>query len=216
MYENFILEERRGGSGWRVGGLADSNYLQESAKSVEDNYPLTAVPLPAFSLTCQRMQIMGMIPEHWPAVEEIYQQGIDTRSATFETQTPSWEVFDKKFMQVGRLVAVENNIVTGWIALVPVSQRECYRGIAEISVYIHNDHHRKGIGRALMERVSEESEKAGYWSLLSVIHEENAASIRLHEQCGYRMIGRRERIACLHGIWKTTVMMEKRSTKIGI
>lgn len=162
------------------------------------------------------MQIMGMIPEHWPAVEEIYQQGIDTRSATFETHTPSWEVFDKKFMQVGRLVAIEHGIVTGWIALVQVSQRECYRGIAEISVYIHNDHHRKGIARALMERVAEESEKAGYWSLLSVIHEENAASIRLHEQCGYRMIGRRERIACLHGIWKTTVMMEKRSTKIGI
>lgn len=157
-----------------------------------------------------------MTQAHWPAVEVIYQQGIDTRMSTFETQTPAWEVFDKKFMQVGRLVAMENNTVTGWIALVQVSQRECYRGIAEISVYIHHDHHRKGIARALMNRVAEESEQAGYWSLLSVIHEENIASIRLHEQCGYRMIGRRERIACLHGIWKTTVMMEKRSKTIGI
>lgn len=179
--------------------------------------PCSVAPTAFFvNLPPDRMEIIPMTKEHWPAVEEIYRQGIDTRSATFETHTPSWEVFDKKFMTVGRLAALEKGTVTGWIALVQVSQRECYRGIAEISVYIHHHHHRKGIGRALLHRAAEESEKAGYWSLLSVIHEENTASIRLHEQCGYRMIGRRERIACLHGIWKTTVMMEKRSTIIGI
>lgn len=155
-----------------------------------------------------------MLPEHWPAVEEIYQQGIDTRMATFETETPSWDVFDKKFMHTGRLVALENGRVTGWIALVQVSQRECYKGIAEVSLYIHEEHKRKGIGRLLLNRAGEDAENAGYWSMLSVIHEENTASISLHEQCGYRMIGYRERIACLHGIWKNTVMMEKRSRSI--
>jgi L-amino acid N-acyltransferase YncA len=97
---------------------------------------------------------------------------------------------------------------------VQVSQRECYRGIAEVSVYIHNQHKRKGIGRLLLNRAAEAAENAGYWSMLSVIHEENTASIKLHEQCGYRVIGYRERIACLHGKWKTTIMMEKRSVRI--
>lgn len=162
------------------------------------------------------MKIIPMTFEHWSAVEEIYRQGIDSGMATFETETPSWEVFNKKFMHTGRLVAIENTVVTGWIALVQVSQRECYQGIAEVSVYIHKDHWRKGIGKILLNRATEETEKEGYWSLLSVIHQENIASIRLHEQCGYRMIGYRERIACLHGKWKTTVMMERRSNIIGL
>lgn len=164
--------------------------------------------------TPSEIHISAMQPEHWPGVEEIYRQGIATGMATFETETPSWEVFDKKFLHTGRLVAMENGFVTGWIALVQVSQRECYKGIAEVSVYIHEKHYRKGIGRALLNRAMEEAENNGYWSMLSVIHQDNTASIQLHENCGYRMIGYRERIACLNGVWKTTVMMEKRSGKI--
>jgi L-amino acid N-acyltransferase YncA len=172
--------------------------------------------LPSEKKTQFTMEITRMTATHWPAVKEIYQQGIDTGMATFETEPPSWEVFDKKFLEMSRLVTIENNIITGWIALVQVSARECYRGIAEISVYIHKDYWNKGIGRALLQQASDESEQNGYWSLLSVIHKDNAASIHLHEKCGYRIIGYRERIACLNGKWKTTVMMEKRSNIIGI
>jgi phosphinothricin acetyltransferase len=136
--------------------------------------------------------------------------------STFETETPSWDVFDKKFMHTGRFVAVTDHVVMGWIAMVQVSQRECYKGIAEVSVYIHKDHWRKGVGKALLNSATIACEQDGYWSMLSVIHEDNTASIRLHEQCGYRIIGYRERIACLDGKWKTTVMMEKRSNIIGI
>lgn len=157
-----------------------------------------------------------MQPGHWPEVEEIYRLGIETGMATFETQTPTWEVFNNKFLHTGRLVAIENGSVTGWIALVQVSQRECYKGIAEVSVYIHPSHHRKGIGKALLNRAGADAENEGFWSMLSVIHQENEASIRMHEACGYRMIGYRERIACLNGVWKTTVMMEKRSNKTGL
>jgi phosphinothricin acetyltransferase len=166
--------------------------------------------------TPSKICITPMQPEHWPAVEEIYRQGIETGMATFETDPPTWDVFDKKFMHTGRMVAIENNMVTGWIALVQVSQRACYRGIAEVSVYIRKDHWRKGIGKMLLNSATIETEKDGYWSLLSVIHEENIASIHLHEQCGYRIIGYREKIACLNGKWKTTVMMEKRSNTIGV
>lgn len=150
-----------------------------------------------------------------PILLDIYRQGILSGMATFETTVPEWPVFDAKYLPHSRIVAVEEGELTGWAALSPVSVRECYSGVAEVSVYVAQVHQRKGIGRILLLELINESEKNGTWSLLSVIHEENRASIHLHEQCGFRYIGYRERIAQLDGIWRTTVMMERRSQKVG-
>jgi L-amino acid N-acyltransferase YncA len=159
--------------------------------------------------------LLPMLPEHAAAVLEIYQHGIASGMATFETKVPEWENFDNKYLSHSRIVAVEDNKPLGWAALSAVSARECYSGVAEVSVYVHEQHQRKGIGRALLLALIGESEQNGIWSLLSVIHEENKASIHLHEQCGFRIIGYRERIARLNGVWRTTVMMEKRSKVTG-
>lgn len=155
--------------------------------------------------------ITAMLPEHAAAVLEIYQQGIDTGMATFMPEAPAWNEFDAKHLSVCRLIFKENNFIVGWAALAPVSARECYKGVAEVSVYVHNAYHGKGIGKALLITLITESEQHGIWSLLSVIHEENKASIQMHYNCGFRMIGYRERIAQLRGKWITTVMMERRA-----
>jgi len=159
--------------------------------------------------------LIPMLPEHAGAVLEIYGHGIASGMATFETKVPDWEGFNLKYLPHSRLLAVENTIPVGWAALSPVSARDCYSGVAEVSVYVHQEHQRKGIGRSLLVELINTSEQHGIWSLLSVIHEENRASIHLHEQCGFRFIGYRERIAQLDGIWRTTVMLEKRSKIVG-
>ncbi|AXY76635.1 N-acetyltransferase family protein [Paraflavitalea soli] len=151
-----------------------------------------------------------------PILLDIYRQGILSGMATFETTVPEWPVFDAKYLPHSRIVALEEGELTGWAALAPVSARDCYNGVAEVSVYVAQAHQRKGIGRILLLELINESEKNGIWSLLSVIHEENRASIHLHEQCGFRYIGYRERIAQLDGIWRTTVMLERRSQKVGV
>lgn len=156
-----------------------------------------------------------MLQEHANAVLEIYSHGIASGMATFETTVPDWKNFDKKYLPHSRILAVDNEEPVGWAALTPVSPRECYSGVAEVSVYVHQQQQRKGIGRLLLVELIDASEQNGVWSLLSVIHEENRASIHLHEQCGFRFIGYRERIAQLDGIWRTTVMLEKRSKIVG-
>jgi L-amino acid N-acyltransferase YncA len=161
------------------------------------------------------MNITPLLPEHADEVLEIYRQGIATGMATFETETPGWEKFSAKYLAHSRLVAIENNAVVGWATLSPVSARDCYKGVAEVSVYVHPSHHGKGIGKKLLSELITSSEQHGIWSLLSVIHEENQVSIQLHLQCGFRIIGYRERIAKLNGEWKTTVMMERRSQVTG-
>jgi len=162
------------------------------------------------------IEIQPMLPAHAPQVLEIYRQGIASRNATFETETPDWGHFDLRFLPHSRLIAKEENELLGWAAVVAVSARDCYKGVAEVSVYVQQGHQRKGVGRELLIALIKETEKNGIWSLLSVIHEENRASIHLHEQCGFRYIGYRERIAKLDGIWRTTVMMEKRSKVVGV
>lgn len=156
-----------------------------------------------------------MLAEHANAVLEIYGHGIASGMATFETNVPDWDTFNLKYLPHSRIIALNDNEPIGWAALTPVSARECYSGVAEVSVYVHQQHQRKGIGRLLLEELIKVSEQNGIWSLLSVIHEENRASIHLHEQCGFRYIGYRERIAQLDGIWRTTVMLEKRSNLPG-
>ena len=156
-----------------------------------------------------------MQSQHAAAVLEVYKHGIDSGMATFETTVPEWAVFNEKYLPHPRIVAVEDEELVGWAALSPVSKRECYNGVAEVSVYIHQQHQRKGIGRMLLLQLITESEQNDIWSLLSVIHEENRASIHLHEQCGFRYVGYREKIAQLNGVWRTTVMLEKRSKIVG-
>jgi L-amino acid N-acyltransferase YncA len=151
-----------------------------------------------------------------PLLLDIYRQGIASGMATFETTVPDWPGFDAKYLPHSRIVAMEEDQITGWAALSPVSPRECYSGVAEVSVYVAEARQRKGIGRILLMGLIKESESNGIWSLLSVIHEENRASIHLHEQCGFRYIGYRERIAKLDGVWRTTVMMERRSRTVGV
>lgn len=160
--------------------------------------------------------IQPMLPIQAEQILEIYGHGIESNMATFETEVPVWEEFERKYLSHSRLVAIVNDSIAGWAALSPVSSRNCYIGVAEVSVYVHGNHQRQGIGRELLRALIAESEKNGIWSLLSIIHEENRASIHLFEQCGFRYIGYREKIAMLDGIWRTTVMMEKRSISVGV
>ena len=146
----------------------------------------------------------------------VYKQGIDTGIATFETGLPTWATFNERHHTHSRLVAVEDGDVCGWATLSPVSARKCYSGVAEVSVYVRLNEQGKGIGKRLLNELILESEKNGIWSLLSVIDEENSASIHIHTMSGFRIIGYRERIAQQNQKWRTTVMMERRSLVVGI
>jgi L-amino acid N-acyltransferase YncA len=162
------------------------------------------------------LQIDRMLAADWPEVSAIYMEGIATRQATFETQTPSWEAWDKTHLSSARLVARQAKTVVGWAALSPVSARQVYAGVAEVSVYIAQTQRGVGLGRRLLEALIAASEDNGIWSLQAVMFPENSASVALHRSCGFRDVGRRERIARLCGVWRDTILMERRSSKIGI
>lgn len=151
-----------------------------------------------------------MTPEDWPAVEAIYAQGIATRLATFEISTPSWDDFDRGRLRDHRFVATEDGSVVGWAALSPTSSRDCYRGVVEHSVYVGEDARGRGIGRVLMDALIESADQAGIWTIQTSIFPENAASVALHESLGFRVVGRRERIAQLGGVWRDTLLLERR------
>ena len=149
------------------------------------------------------------------AVLNIYQQGLDTGEASFETTAPNWGSWDKKYHRFCRLLAEQNDQILGWAALAPVSLRDCYRGVAEVSVYVSSNHHGRGIGNFLMAALVAASEENGIWSLYSSIFPENEATLRLHLRHGFREVGVRERIAQQHGRWRNTMILERRSTSIG-
>jgi L-amino acid N-acyltransferase YncA len=151
-----------------------------------------------------------MLASDWPAVEAIYAEGIATRNATFETSTPTYEEFDAGRLADHRFVAVEDGRVVGWAALMPVSARACYRGVTEHSVYVADDARGRGVGSALMERLIASAEARGIWTIQTSIFPENAATVALHERLGFRVVGRRERIAQLDGVWRDTVLLELR------
>jgi L-amino acid N-acyltransferase YncA len=151
----------------------------------------------------------------WPAVERIWQEGIATGHATFETETPSWEEFDAARLPAHRLVAEDDGEVVGWAALSPVSRRPCYEGVAEHSVYVADAARGRGVGRALMDALLASAESAGIWTIQTSIFPENAASLALHERVGFRVVGRRERIAKLEGAWRDTLFLERRSPSVG-
>jgi phosphinothricin acetyltransferase len=157
------------------------------------------------------MAIRGLEPADWEAVARIYAEGISTGNATFETQVAIWEVWDAFHLPELRLVAVEADSVIGWAALSPVSQRDCYRGVTESSVYVAAEARGRGVGRALMEELIRCSEPAGIWTMQTSIFPENEASIALHEAVGFRIVGTRERIGLLGGRWRDTVLLERRA-----
>ena len=160
--------------------------------------------------------IENMLNAHAEQVLAIYKQGIDTGIATFETDAPTWAVFNGNHHVHSRLVAIEGGMVYGWAAISQVSSRLCYAGVAEVSVYVHREKRGGGIGNILLKKLVSESETNGIWSLLSVIDEENKPSIHIHLNNGFRKIGYREKIAKQNGKWRTTIMMERRSSVVGI
>ena len=151
-----------------------------------------------------------------PTVIDIYAFGLNTRNATFETNALSWKDWDKKHLRHSRFVYEHQEVVKGWTALTPVSTREVYKGVAEVSVYVAENYLGRGIGSQLMQKVIIASEANGIWTLYSSLFPENTASVKLHQKHGFRKIGIRERIARLDGIWRDTLIMERRSTIVGI
>ncbi|WP_430788969.1 N-acetyltransferase family protein [Virgibacillus flavescens] len=149
-------------------------------------------------------------------VLEIFQEGIDTRNATFETTTPEWEVWDRDHISTCRLVAREYNDVIGWAALTPKSSRKAYAGVAEVSIYLRLASAGKGLGSRLLEEIIKESENHGFWTLKSGIFPENKTSLALHEKYGFRVLGTEERIGKLDGVWRDVVQMERRSNVAGL
>jgi phosphinothricin acetyltransferase len=140
--------------------------------------------------------------------------GLETRNATFETVVPSWQEWDSKHLRHSRFVSEEDGIVTGWAALSPFSSREVYKGVAELSIYVSTIFRGKKTGSALMEKIIASYELNGIWTLVSSVFSENEATLRLHEKFGFRVIGRRERIARLDGNWRDTILLERRSSII--
>lgn len=162
-------------------------------------------------------KIEELDPSDWPQIAAIYLDGIQTKIATFQSEIPSWEQWDKSHSPLCRLTAKDGQTVLGWAALSPVSSRCVYSGVAEVSIYINQQYKHQGIGLALMTELVQRSEEAGFWMLQSSIIRENSASQALHAKCGFRIIGIREKIGKMdNGKWHDTVMMERRSTKVGI
>jgi L-amino acid N-acyltransferase YncA len=155
-----------------------------------------------------------MAAADWPAVERIYAEGIATGNATFETEPPTWEEFDAGRLPSHRIVAIEDGEVAGWAALARVSSRDCYAGVAEHSVYVAGIRRGRGIGKALMEALLAGAEADGIWTVQTNVFPENEATLRLHERVGFRLVGRRERIARLDGVWRDTLLLERRSPRV--
>lgn len=160
--------------------------------------------------------IKEMQPEDWEDVRAIYAEGIATRQATFEVEAPSWEGWDASHLQFARLVARKGETIVGWAALSPISRRPAYAGVAEVSVYVAQNQRGIGIGRRLLETLITLSEQSGIWSLQAVMFPENAGSVALHLRCGFREVGRRERISKLDQVWRDTILLERRSQRIGM
>jgi L-amino acid N-acyltransferase YncA len=156
------------------------------------------------------IEIRAMARDDWSAVEAIYAEGIATREATFETSTPTWDEFDRGRLREHRFVAVDGGRVLGWAALSPTSSRACYAGVVEHSVYVSESARGKGVGKALMAALLASADAGGIWTIQTSVFPENAASVALHEGLGFRVVGRRERIAQLGDTWRDTLLLERR------
>jgi L-amino acid N-acyltransferase YncA len=159
--------------------------------------------------------VRPLTPVDWSAVRDILQEGIDGGISTFETTVPDWTRWNAAHRVDCRLVAVDHAAVVGWAALSPVSPRECYAGVAEVSVYVARRMHGRGVGRLLLAALIEAADRAAIWTLQAIVFPQNAASVALHRQAGFREVGRRERIARLRGVWQDTILLERRSAVVG-
>jgi L-amino acid N-acyltransferase YncA len=152
-----------------------------------------------------------MGPGDWPHVAAIYVAGIATRNATFETEVPTFAEWDAAHLRDHRFVATDGDEIVGWVALTGYSDRCCYEGVADLSVYVDPAAQGRGIGHALLERVVASAGEAGIWTLQAGVFPENEASLALHRRCGFRVVGTRERIGRLDGVWRDVVLLERRS-----
>jgi L-amino acid N-acyltransferase YncA len=150
----------------------------------------------------------------WPAVRAIYEAGIATGDATFETDVPDWPAWDAAHLADHRLVARDDGTVVGWVALAAVSDRRAYAGVAEDSIYVAPDAQGRGVGRALLTAVVTSADRGGIWTIQTGIFPENQASVRLHQACGFRVVGVRERLGRLHGRWRDVLLLERRSPAV--
>ena len=157
------------------------------------------------------MTVRDLRPDDWLEVARIYAEGIMTGNATFETEVPAWEAWDESHLPGHRLVAEDDGRMVGWIALAPASRRPCYAGVAEISVYVAEGARGQGVASALLAGVVESAERDGLWTLQTSVFPENEASLALLRRFGFRTVGSRERIGQLHGVWRDTVLVERRS-----
>ncbi len=163
-----------------------------------------------------KMEIITFEKSHFPQVQKIYGEGLATGVATFETQIPSYKAWDKSHMNIGRIAAIDGEQMLGWASLSAVSDRCVYGGVAEVSVYVAKSARGNGIGKKLLNALIDISEANNIWTLQAGIFKENESSRILHEKCGFRVIGYREKIGKLHGVWKDNLLLERRSKKVGI
>ncbi len=158
-----------------------------------------------------KLVIRSMVPADWPKVRDIYAAGIATGNATFETEPPEWEAWDLSHLPDLRVVAVDDAKVVGWGAASPVSDRCCYSGVVESGVYVDPDYQGRGVGKRLLKVLVSAAEAAGNWTVQTGIFPENTASMALHQACGFRVVGRRERLGQLAGQWRDVMLLERRS-----
>ncbi len=156
-----------------------------------------------------------MTAADWPEAAEIYREGLETGNATFQNSVPNWEEWDAAHLKTGRIVAEMGGAVAGWAALTPVSGRCVYEGVAEVSVYVGQKFRGAKIGSQLLEKLVLQSEADGLWTLQAGVFPENLASLKIHETAGFRQVGFREKIGKMGGVWRDTVLLERRSKQIG-
>jgi phosphinothricin acetyltransferase len=165
----------------------------------------------------QNVTVSDMTKADWSAVRNVYLEGIATGNATFETEAPTWEEWDADHVLTPRLVArTSDNTIIGWTALSQVSSRDVYAGVAEVSIYVAAASRGMGVGRLLMQTIAERSEEEGFWTLQAGVFPENLSSIQMHKRCGFRIVGVRERLGKLDGVWRDILLMERRSDRVGM
>jgi L-amino acid N-acyltransferase YncA len=161
------------------------------------------------------LEIAAMSPSHWPAVARIYEEGIATGDATFETSVPSWNDWDAGHLRDHRLVALLGGEVVGWAGVSGVSDRCVYGGVVESSVYVAENARGRGVGRALLDALVASTESEGIWTMQAGVFPENVASLTLHERSGFELVGRRKRLGRLNGAWRDVLLLERRSEIVG-
>ena len=162
-------------------------------------------------------EIREMLPHDGEKVLEIFQQGIDGGNATFDPTVPTWQSWDQKYFNICRFVLEdENEGIVGWAALQPISNRDCFKGVAEVSIYLANSVQGKGLGSMLLKKLILDSEEHEFWTLQAGIFPENEASIYVHKKLGFQEVGRREKIAQMNGVWRDIILLERRSKTVGV